>query len=105
MRNYHGTTGQPVLEKELARTEMLKLFREIEMPLVYIISYGEKALKQIPKSGSFGKRLEEGIRRLNSQLNSGEAVNINSPKQLGVILLISLGFHMGKRQKQDILHQ
>lgn len=94
---------QPVLEKELARTEMLKLFREIEMPLVFTLYRMEKSgIKADPEElVLFGKRLEEGIRRLEQSIykDAGEQFNINSPKQLGVILFDKLGLPHGKKTK------
>ncbi len=93
---------KPILE-QLEETQMISLFWEIEMPLVYTLydmeyrgimvnreelkKYGEKLEKQIVV-------LEKNIYEL-----AGETFNINSPKQLGVILFEKLKLPFGKKTK------
>ncbi len=92
----------PVLE-QLETTQMLSLFWEIEMPLVYTlydmeyrgIMVNRQELKE------YGERLEEQIIVLEKNIYelAGEAFNINSPKQLGVILFEKLKLPFGKKTK------
>lgn len=93
---------QPMLA-ELKETGMEQLFREIEMPLVFtladmehegIIACGD-ALKE------YGDKLAVRIAELEKQIYeaAGEEFNINSPKQLGVILFEKLKMPYGKKTK------
>ena len=93
---------QPML-KQLKETGMEQLFREIEMPLVFtladmehegIIACGD-ALKE------YGDKLAVRIAELEKQIYeaAGEEFNINSPKQLGVILFEKLEMPYGKKTK------
>lgn len=79
-----------ILEKELKKEGVEKLFYDIEMPLVPVLAYMERNGARIDTaslaetSNLFGKRLhsiEQEIYRL-----AGEPFNIASPKQVGDIL-------------------
>lgn len=95
-------TREP-LEKELADTGMDALFREIEMPLVFTLADMEK--EGIIASGEalkeYGDRLAVRIDELERKIyeEAGEEFNINSPKQLGVILFEKLSLPNGKKTK------
>lgn len=93
---------KPMLS-ELRETGMEQLFREVEMPLVFtladmehegIITCGD-ALKE------YGDKLAVRIAELEKQIYeaAGEEFNINSPKQLGVILFEKLEMPYGKKTK------
>ncbi len=91
------------LRELLSREEMEELFTTIEMPLIYTlydmeirgIRINKEALKE------YGDQLAIGIDRLEKSIYelSGEEFNINSPKQLGVILFEKLGMKGGKKTK------
>ena len=95
-------TKQP-LEQQLNETGMWQLFTTIEMPLVFtladmehegIIASGD-ALKE------YGEKLAVRIAELEKKIyeEAGEEFNINSPKQLGVILFEKLQLPNGKKTK------
>lgn len=91
------------LKKLLADTGMLTLFETVEMPLIYTlydmevrgIRVNKEALKE------YGDNLQVGITRLEKNIYElvGEEFNINSPKQLGVILFEKLRLPNGKMTK------
>lgn len=93
----------PVLEKALAQNDMMKLYRTMEMPLVFTlysmqhagIRADREALKQYgDKLGVMIDKLEREIYDL-----AGETFNINSPKQLGVILFEKMKLPAAKKTK------
>ncbi len=87
----------------LFRTGMLHLFETIEMPLTYTlydmevrgIRVNKEALKE------YGDNLQVGFLKLEKNIYElvGEEFNINSPKQLGVILFEKLRMPFGKKTK------
>ena len=103
---YHSLIAHNALSNVLDRLkdeEELELFETIEMPLVYTlydmelrgIMVNREALKQ------YGDHLIGGIEKLESQIYelAGETFNINSPKQLGVILFEKLKLPFAKKTK------
>lgn len=92
-----------VLEKELKEKEMDKLFFEIEMPLVFVLADMEQEGICIDTDAlrAYGKELEASIGELEQKIyhEAGEKFNINSPKQLGVILFEKLELPNGKKTK------
>lgn len=95
--------GKEVLEKALTEANMKQLFEEIEQPLAFVLHEMEAAGIQINKEelAAYGKRLQEGITALEAEIYrmAGEEFNINSPKQLGVILFEKLKLPYGKKTK------
>ncbi len=93
----------PVLLKKLEETQMQKLFWEMEMPLVFTLfsmeQYGVKVNAEALKV--YGDELAVRIAELETQIydQAGEQFNINSPKQLGVILFDKMGMKGGKKTK------
>lgn len=95
--------AQPLLEQKLKEQGMWQLFTDIEMPLVYTlydmehagIAVDAQALKE------YGENLAGSIATLEEEIyqEAGEKFNINSPKQLGVILFQKLGMEGGKKTK------
>ncbi|MBQ7309402.1 MAG: DNA polymerase I [Clostridia bacterium] len=88
---------------ELKKSEQEKLYREIEFPLCRVLFEMEnegftvdvEALRSFSetlgtKQKEFGERVYEA---------AGEEFNINSPKQLGIILFEKLGFPHAKKTK------
>lgn len=82
---------------------MYHLFEEIEMPLIFTLSDMEKAgiLVDAKALKEYGTELGIKIEELEEQIyeGAGEKFNINSPKQLGVILFEKLQMPNGKKTK------
>ncbi|MGN1154586.1 MAG: DNA polymerase I [Agathobacter sp.] len=100
---YVAWKAKEVLLNNLKEQDMDKLFFDIEMPLVFVlydmeqegISIDAKALKE------YGSQLEGSIVELEKRIHAqaGEEFNINSPKQLGVILFEKMELPGGKKTK------
>ena len=88
---------------ELKNQGMEDIYKDIEMPLVYTLF--DMELEGIAMDaealGQYGQRLAGRITELESSIYSqaGEEFNINSPKQLGVILFEKLGIPGSKKTK------
>ncbi len=93
----------PMLLEKLEETGMRKLFDEIEMPLVFTLYDMEQAGIRVngEELKTYGEALVGRIDELEQQIHeaAGEKFNINSPKQLGVILFEKLGMPGGKKTK------
>ena len=93
---------EPVLAK-LREMEMEHLFRDIEMPLVYTLRDMERAGISVEAEALkiYGDQLAGRIRELETAIyeQAGETFNINSPKQLGVILFEKMQLPGGKKTK------
>ena len=91
------------LSEKLTETEMKKLFDEIEMPLTFTLYDMEKNGVKIEAEALkiYGQQLGERIVEVEKHIyeQTGEVFNINSPKQLGVILFEKLGLPHGKKTK------
>lgn len=91
------------LKQELEKTGMWKLYEEIELPLVYTLSDMEKEgiLVNGQELQTYGEKLAAQIGVLEQEIyeGAGEVFNINSPKQLGVILFEKLQMPYGKKTK------
>ena len=103
---YEAITAQlayPVLLAELKASGMEELYRTMELPLVSVLYEMEQAGMAVNRSffGEYSKLLSEDIRRLEQEIYrlAGEEFNINSPKQLGVILFEKLKLPYGKKTK------
>lgn len=94
--------ADPLTEK-LKETGMYGLFTEIEMPLVFTLYDMEQAGIQVEAEElkDYGDRLGSQIAALEQEIYAlaGEVFNINSPKQLGVILFEKMGLPGGKKTK------
>lgn len=92
-----------VMLQQLQEQEQTELFFQIEMPLLYVLAdmeyYGMKVDKQALLV--YQKQLEESIGTITEEIYTlaGEEFNLNSPKQLGVILFEHLGIPGGKKTK------
>ena len=93
----------PVILSELENENMLSLFEDIEMPLLFVLYSMEREGVRVDKDGlsEYGKMLGERIEILEKEIYSeaGEEFNINSPKQLGVILFDKMKMPNGKKTK------
>ena len=91
----------PILDKKLEENGQKELFEQIEMPLAFVLAEMEEIGIGIDGEvlKSFGKSLDEKIKYLTHNILTlaGEDFNINSPKQLGVILFEKLGLKGGKK--------
>ncbi len=100
---YVAYKAAPVLEERLQKENMLKLYQEIEMPLIYSLYHMEEAGVRIDREQlhAYGKQLEEKILALEEEIYdlAGEKFNINSPKQLGEILFERMSLPHGKKTK------
>lgn len=100
---YIAWKSYPVLLEALQQHEMEMLFHEIEMPLVFVLADMERegigidadALKE------YGTQLAGSITEYEQKIykEAGEEFNINSPKQLGVILFEKMQLPNGKKTK------
>ncbi|NCC44931.1 MAG: DNA polymerase I, partial [Clostridia bacterium] len=91
------------IKKALEETKMLTLFDEVEMPLVFALDDMEKEgiLVKAEELKVYGEELQVRIKELEGKIyeQADETFNINSPKQLGVILFEKLGMPGGKKTK------
>ncbi|RKQ20063.1 DNA polymerase I [Ureibacillus endophyticus] len=96
-------TLQPVLEEKLRENEQFDLYYDLELPLATILGKMEsEGIKvNIETLEKMGVELEEKITSLEKEIYelAGETFNINSPKQLGVILFEKLGLPVIKKTK------
>lgn len=100
---YVAFATKKAMEEELKATEMLALYQEVEMPLVYTLADMEKEGIAIDAAAlkEYGEKLAVRIEELEDKIYgaAGEEFNINSPKQLGVILFEKLELPNGKKTK------
>ena len=92
-----------ITKDKLAESGTLNLFNTIEMPLVEVLSEmqynGMKCDSE--ELAKFGISLKERLNQLTNEIYeiAGEEFNINSTKQLGVILFEKLGLKAKKKTK------
>ena len=101
--SYVNYASVEVLRQKLRDTKMDTLFRDIEMPLVFTLFDMEQngirveadALKQ------YGDQLAGKIAEMEKENyeEAGETFNINSPKQLGVVLFENMKLPGGRKTK------
>ena len=93
----------PKMEENLKETEMDGLFYHVEMPLVEVLGSMEYIGMKVDK-GQLNELKEKFTTIINELENeifelAGEPFNINSPKQLGVVLFEKLGLPVIKKTK------
>lgn len=100
---YIAWKSMPVLSGELKTKGMLSLYREIEMPVAFVLYDMEKEGIAIDREAlkKYGEDLSVSIAELEERIYeaAGEKFNINSPKQLGVILFEKLQMPNSKKTK------
>ena len=100
---YVSFAAQKPMTKALEETGMRELFEEIEMPLAFTLDDMEKEgiLVRAQELKDYGEKLQIRIQELEEKIyeQAGETFNINSPKQLGVILFEKMGMPGGKKTK------
>lgn len=107
----------PVLRTELEREGMLKVYEQIDLPLVPVLLQVEEHGVRIDQEElrTLGDRLASAMHGLTQQIYelAGHRFNIQSPKQLGEVLFEKLGLpKLGKNSKaktastaQDVLEE
>ena len=100
---YSAWKSADVLDKKLQEAGMDKLFYEIEMPLVFTLYRMEQNGVHVKAEELrvYGEELGKQIVRLEKEIYelAGEEFNINSPKQLGVVLFEHMSLPNGKKTK------
>ena len=91
------------LESELEENEQLELYHDLEMPLSFILADMESQGVLVDKDRltRMGEELKGRLANLEEKIYelAGETFNINSPKQMGVILFEKLGLPVIKKTK------
>ncbi|MEH7482963.1 DNA polymerase I [Neobacillus drentensis] len=91
------------LEDELRKNEQYELFTELEMPLSLILADMESCGIKVEQERlqTMGKELNDRLVEIEEKICelAGEKFNINSPKQLGVILFEKLNLPSFKKTK------
>ena len=100
---YTAFASQRLLLEKLKEAQMDELFFDIEMPLVFTLYQMEKngVKVEAPALKVYGEQLGTRIVELEKEICelAGEEFNINSPKQLGVILFEKMELPHGKKTK------
>ena len=91
------------LYEKLSEYDMIKIYKEIELPLVYVLNSMEKEGIRVNKDAlkEYGANLGTKITELEGIIyeQAGTEFNINSPKQLGETLFEKMGLPAGKKTK------
>lgn len=91
------------IKNTLIKESMYDLFNKIEMPLLYVLFSMEKEGILVDRIALkiYGDKLAERISVIENEIykEAGEEFNINSPKQLGVILFEKLNMPHSKKNK------
>ena len=100
---YTAFAASQILLDKLKETGMDELFTKIEMPLVFALYHMEKNGVRVNSDAlkEYGNQLAVHIQALEKEIyeEAGETFNINSPKQLGVILFEKMQIPGGKKTK------
>ena len=90
-------------QAEISQKKLDFVYNEVELPLCKVLAAMECSGINVDRSNlsEFGKDLKTRISSLEKEIHqlAGEEFNINSPKQLGVILFEKLGLPGGKKTK------
>ena len=93
----------PRLEREIEEKQLSILLNEVEIPLASVLSKMEAAgiAVDLDELGSLAKQMAQTLEGLTQQIYSlaGEPFNINSPKQLALVLFERLKLPILKRTK------
>ncbi|MGA2847404.1 MAG: DNA polymerase I [Terracidiphilus sp.] len=85
----------PVLKAEVDKAQVDRVYREIDLPLAPVLFRMEHAGVRIDKGvlAGLSKRFSVELERVGERIFelAGQRFNINSPKQLGVVLFTHLG--------------
>jgi DNA polymerase-1 len=101
LRGVYQLTG--LIEDRLVADNLLELYLNVELPLARVLAFMELQGVKLDREQLLimGKDLELRIDELTNKIYglAGEEFNINSPKQLGVILFEKLGLPTIKKTK------
>ena len=93
-----------VLHEKLKKEDLLKVFYEVELPLIEVLASMEALGFKVDKKEltDTGAKISQQINLLSQKIyeQAGEEFNINSPSQLGIILFEKLELPAGKRTKK-----
>jgi DNA polymerase I len=93
----------PAMRERLSEQGSLNLFTDVEMPLVPVLAEIERNgfLLDVGRLHALGKELEREMDRTMETIAglAGGEFNINSPKQLAVVLFEKLGLKPGRKTK------
>lgn len=91
------------MSEKLSEQGMDKIFEDMEMPLSYVLYCMEREGIQASSTAlkEYGNELKDRLDELEKKIYeaAGEEFNINSPKQLAVILFEKMGLQGGKKTK------
>ena len=102
-KSFVGKQLHEILDNELRENEQEQLFYELEMPLSIILGemeyLGVKA--DVNRLKEMKKDLDERLKQIEGKIHelAGREFNIDSPKQLGVVLFEDLGLPVIKKTK------
>ena len=100
---YTALKSRTSLLEALEKENMKELYTDMEMPLLFTLADMEKEgiLVEAEALKEYGEKLQVRIEALEKEIweQAGEEFNINSPKQLGVILFEKLELPGGKKTK------
>ena len=100
---YTAYKSRIAIEKTLKETNMWDVYRKIEVPLIFTLDSMEKWGIRVKgeELKAYGDKLRIRIAELEKKIyeQAGEEFNINSPKQLGVILFEKMGIPGGRKTK------
>ncbi|MBP6858085.1 MAG: hypothetical protein KBC11_02765 [Candidatus Pacebacteria bacterium] len=94
-----------IIQEELSKRDLTKVFEKIEEPLIPVIEGMEKKGILIDKEHfiSLRKSIEKRLKEIEEEVTkiSGETINLNSPKQLSVLLFDKLGLKAKGKRKES----
>lgn len=94
---------RPKVEAKLKENEQFDLYSNLELPLATILGAMESLGVKVDKQQlvDMGQELTIKLAKIETEIHSlaGEEFNINSPKQLGVVLFEKLGLPVLKKTK------
>lgn len=100
---YTAYASSSVLEKRLKEDGLWDLFEDIEMPLVFTLYDMERNGVKVEAEALkvYGDQLGDRIVELEKEIyeDANETFNINSPKQLGVVLFENMKIPGGRKTK------
>jgi len=92
--------------KARLKDETLKLYEELELPLIDVLAAMEQAGVRVDREHlkKLSRQLDKDLKKLENEIYAlaGEPFNINSPKQLAVILFEKLGLEGKKKTSTDM---
>lgn len=95
--------AKEIIENKMTEKGQISLYNDIEFPLLFVLADMEKEGMAVNKETllDYQKLIKGKENNLSTEIieMAGEEFNINSPKQLGVILFEKLGLKGGKKTK------